>query len=347
MGSPDIRQINGIGGATPQTSKVAIVSPADVEWADVDYLFAQVQIAQPLIDWGGNCGNISAAVGPFAVDSGIVKADDGLASVRIRNVNTGKLIVSRFPVLNGRAVVAGDYTIAGVPTPGARTDVAFIDPAGTLGQGGGLFPTGVARQYLTLPDGRSIEASVVDAGNPTVFIRATDFGLTGTETPDQIALDERVVDEVEYVRALVAVELGLAPTPGDATVHSPGLPKIALVGQPADQVTLEGVNIDADDIDLSIRSMSMGRPHRAVQITVTIATAAAAVSPGTLVAELVRNNRPEPGQIRLGHGFGTTTATVEATPSPTGPPDIASISVARTVRAIIDGVVHVPRELAV
>lgn len=345
LGSPDIRQINGLGGATPQTSKVAIVSRSEVDWADVDYLFAQVQIAQPLLDWGGNCGNISAAVGPYAVNAGLVDVPDGLAEVRIRNVNTGKLLVSRFPVENGRAVVQGDFSIAGVPSRGARVDVDFVEPAGTLQLPGGVLPTGVARQVITVGDGREFEVSVVDAGNPTAYIRAADVGLTGAESPDEIAQNRDVVEAAEQVRSHVAVLLGLAETPEEATLRSPGLPKMALVGAPAAYRTLEGDDVAEGDVDLLIRSMSMGSPHRAVQITVAVATTAAAVIPGTIVHELVRRERPVPAEVRLGHGFGLTVTSVDVRDADAEVPTIGAVTVARTARHILDGVVHVPAPL--
>jgi 2-methylaconitate cis-trans-isomerase PrpF len=202
FGSPDVRQINGLGGATSQTSKAAIIGPPTRPDADVDYTFAQVSVTQPLVDWGGNCGNISSAVGPFAVNSGLVRAVSPVTKVRIHNTNTGKIILAHVPVEGGRAMVEGDYSIPGVPGTGARILLDFQDPAGSFS--GKLLPTGQPRDTITIGDGRSFPVSTIDAANPVVFLLAEELGMTGTELPQELERRPDVTGALEEVRGTVA-----------------------------------------------------------------------------------------------------------------------------------------------
>ncbi len=344
FGSPDVRQIDGLGGATSQTSKAAIIGPPSRDDADVDYTFAQVSITAPLIDWGGNCGNISSAVGPFAIDQGLVPATEPETTVRIHNTNTGKVIVADVPTASGRAVVDGDYAIPGVPGTGARILLEFADPAGAVT--GRLLPTGQPCDELELTDGRHIEVSVVDAANPTVFVRAADLGLAGIELPAEIEANTAATDVLEEVRGIIAERIGLVGSAADARRLSPGLPKVGFVSPPADYVTSGGARQPADACDLVGRLMSMQTAHRSYMTTGAIATAVAAFVPGTVVAEAVRPraSRSEPDTIRIGHPYGVMDAVVRAT-DPADPATIRAVAVGRTARHILDGTVWVRRRV--
>lgn len=342
FGSPDMRQINGLGGATSQTSKAAIIGPPSRDDADVDYTFAQVSVGTPLVDWGGNCGNISSAVGPYAIDSGLVRATGHLTTVRIHNTNTSQIIVARVPTRDGRAVVDGDYAIPGVPGTGARILLEFTEPAGSVT--GRLLPTGHPREIITLADGREITISVVDAANPTVFLRADELGLVGTETPAEIEANTVVTDILEEARSIVAERIGIVADRSTATAQSPGLPKVGFVSPPRDHETLTGEAVPADAVDLVGRVMSMQTAHRAYQATAAICTATAAFVEGSLVHEVVRADRPDPGTIRLAHPYGIMEMSVQVD---AGAEDlhVTGVTIGRTARHILDGVVWVPSEL--
>lgn len=344
FGSPDIRQIDGLGGATSQTSKAAIIGPSTRPDADVDYTFAQVSVTDALVDWGGNCGNISSAVGPFAIDQGLVRAVEPVTTVRIHNTNTAKVIVARVPVANGRARSEGDYSIPGVPGTSARVLLEFDDPAGSVT--GTLLPTGRACDEITLADGRTFQVSVVDAGNPTVFLRAADIGLHGTELPLEIEAATEATAILEEARGIVAEMLGLVGDRREATRLTPGLPKVGFVAPPTDYATSDGGRVAAADCDLVGRLMSMQTAHRSYMTTGAIATAAAAFVPGTLVAEVVRlrATRPEPETIRIGHPYGVMHAVVRADDL-ADPATIRAIAVGRTARHILDGQVWVRRRV--
>ncbi len=346
FGSPDIRQIDGLGGATSQTSKAAIIGPPSRPDADLDYTFAQVSVTEALVDWGGNCGNISAAVGPFAIDQGLVRATEPVTRVRIHNTNTGKIIVAEVPTVGGRAAVEGDYRIPGVPGRGARILLEFADPAGAVT--GRLLPTGHPCDTVELADGRRIDISVVDAANPTVFVRAADIGLTGTELPPQIEARADSTGLLEEVRSIVAEWIGLVADRRRATAESPGLPKIGFVAPPAAYRASDGTEVRAEDCDLVGRLMSMQTAHRSYMTTGAIATAAAAFIPGTLVAECVRprSERPEAETIRIAHPYGVMHAVVRAD-DPADPSTIRAVAVGRTARHILDGYVWVRRRAAV
>ena len=342
FGSPDIRQIDGLGGATSQTSKAAIVGPPSRPDADVDYTFAQVSVTDALVDWGGNCGNISSAVGPFAIDQGLVRADEPVTTVRIHNTNTSKVIVAQVPTAGGRARIDGDFAIPGVPGTGSRILLEFDEPAGSVT--GALLPTGRACDELTLADGRTLQVSVVDAGNPTVFLRASDLGLTGTELPGELDAAVAATAVLEEARSIVAEMLGLVGDRRDATRLSPGLPKVGYVTSPVGYGTSAGGRLEADDCDLVGRLMSMQTAHKSYMTTGAIATAAAAFVPGTVVADAVRPRaeRPEPETIRIGHPYGVMHAVVRADDL-ADPSTIRAIAVGRTARHILDGQVWVRR----
>jgi 2-methylaconitate cis-trans-isomerase PrpF len=290
-GSPDPyrRQLNGIGGATSSTSKVAIVGPSSRPDADVDYTFGQVGIHEDFIDWGGTCGNISAAVGPFAIEEGWLPARAPITPVRVFNTNTRKVYVAHVPVADGTFEPEGDYAIQGVPGTGSRIVLEYLDPGG--GASGKLLPTGHARDAFEMPGLGRVEATVVDAGNPLAVCRLADLGLTGLELPAALDADAELHARLEALRAQAAVACGLAPTPAEASLRSPAIPKVAVVGPPIDYTATDGTPIRAEEIDVVGRIVSMGRVHTSYALTGAIATAVAAVLPGTVVHEVAHAAR--------------------------------------------------------
>ena len=345
MGSPDARQVNGLGGATPQTSKVAIISKSEHPEADVDYLFAQVDITSELVDWGGNCGNISSAVGPYAINAGYVPAnsDGSITTVRIHNVNTGKIIDAQVPVAGARAAIKGDTYIAGVPTPGARIDLDFKSPVGAVT--GKMLPTGNLKDTVTLKDGRQFEISVVDAANPTVFVKASSLGMSGVELPDFIEASTEIMTTVEQIRSEVAVWMGLTKSADLAASETPGLPKIGIMSAATTYKTSAGKEIKKDDVDLVVRMFSIRSPHKACQITAGICTGVASLLPGTVVSDLMELKASPSGltEVRLGHPSGVMQTVVHHLEA--NPEKVSKVAVVRTARAIMDGLLHVPKEL--
>jgi 2-methylaconitate cis-trans-isomerase PrpF len=341
FGSPDIRQINGLGGATSQTSKAALISPPSRPDADVDYTFAQVSIGTPLVDWGGNCGNLSSAVGPFAIDHGLVPISEGVTTVRVHNTNTAKMIVAEVPVRDGRAVVEGDYAIPGVPGTGARIDLEFLEPAGSAT--GALLPTGRPTDEVTLADGRSLHVSVVDAANPVAFLLASELGMDGTETPLDLERRSDVTEALEEVRGIVAEWIGIVADRADATARSPGLPKVGMVAPPAEYASSLGEVIPPDEMDLSGRLMSMQTAHRSYMVTGAICTGAAARVEGTLVHQVARPPVPGVDRLRIANPYGVMDVRVHALAGPV--PVVTGVSVGRTARHILDGEVFVPARL--
>lgn len=282
-GDPYGRQIDGLGGAASTTSKMAIIGPASVPDADVDYTFGQVNVTAPMIDYGGNCGNISSAVGPYAIDEGLVRTADPLTTVRIWQTNTQKRIIAHVPTAGGMHLVEGDYAIDGVPGTGSMIVLEFIEPGGSMT--GRLLPTGQPADSLDVPGVGTVTVSMVDAANPVVFLRTSDLGLEGTEMPDHVDGDPALLARLEAIRAHAAVRMGLAATPEEATSKSPGVPKIAFVSPPASYRSTSGGPIDAAGIDLVGRIMSMGKLHRSYALTGAICTAVASLIAGTVVHE--------------------------------------------------------------
>jgi 2-methylaconitate cis-trans-isomerase PrpF len=338
LGSPDKRQINGLGGATSVTSKVAIVGPSPLEDADVDYTFAQVDVTRPIVDWGGNCGNISSAVGPFAIDTHLVAAVEPMTTVRIHNVNTDKIIVAHVPVVDGHAISAGSYAIAGVPGTGARIGLDFVEPGGSTS--GRLLPTGNVRDEVTLPDGRIVEVSLVDAANPVVFVRASDLGVAADISPADIDAHPQLIDDMQYLRGMGATWLGLVDDPLQAWTLSPGLPKVGLVS-PWNRQPLP----DGSDVGIIGRMLSMGRPHQSFGVTHGIATGAAARIEGTLVYEAARLSGVDLGRFTLAiaHPTGVMDVVVSSSAGPDGL-TIDGVEVGRTARHILDGTVWLTTE---
>ena len=299
MGSPDAKQIDGLGGSYSVTSKVAIIKKSSNPEADVDYTFAQVSVDKPLVSYKGNCGNISSGVGPFAIEKGLVQAKDGVTSVRIFNTNTQKLIVADVQTPGGEVAYSGDFAIAGVPGTAAPVKLKFVRPAGTLGKG--LLPTGNVVDVLDVPEFGKVEVSIVDAANPLVFVKARDIGLTGKELPDEIK--SNMLDLLEKIRGLAAQKLGLIEDYKASAWETPGIPKMTFVAEPEDYTTSDGKEIAKGKIDLLSRMMSMQKPHPSYAMTGAMCTAAAAVTPGSIVNQVLAPNA-DTQFIRIGHPAG-------------------------------------------
>lgn len=326
FGSPDDRQIDGLGGATSTTSKLMIIEKSDRDDIDIDYEFGQVSVREPNIDYGGNCGNMTTVVGPFAVDEGLVEApDNGSVTLTLYNENTDTRIDQTFDVVDGRAATTGDYKIHGVPGTGARVDTVYYEPAGTTGQG--LYPLGGPVTTLQV-EGESVEVSIVDVTTPVVFMRASDLGVTGTELPETIDNDQAFLERIEQIRATACAELGIVDTPEEATEESPGFPKIAFVAPPTDYESQTG-HVKESEIDITARIMSMQYLHPVYAVTGASCTAAAALLEGTIPNQVADGSDDE--TVVLGHPKGKMS--VEAV---TEDDHVSSVTVARTQRRLME-----------
>lgn len=338
MGSPDVRQINGLGGAASVTSKVAIVGVSGRPDADVDYTFAQVAVDKPVVSYKGNCGNISSGVGPFAIEQGLVKITEPVTSVRIYNTNTDKIIVEEVQVEQGAVKYHGDFSIAGVAGTGAPIKLKFVNPAGSIS--GRLLPTGNAVDVLEVPDLGALEVSIVDAANPLVFVRAKDLGLTGKECPAELDADEEKLALLETVRGLAAVKMGLIEDYKESAWKMPGIPKMTFVAEPEDYVTSGGETVAGDRIDLLSRMMSMQKAHPTYAMTGAMCTAVAAVIPGSIVNQVIRKEA-DTDFIRIGHAGGVLEAGVEFHTEEDGGVAVESAFGFRTANLILEGVVFI------
>jgi len=333
FGSPDVRQIDGLGGADPLTSKLAIIGAPTHPEADVDYTFAQVGIDQPVVDYSGNCGNISSGVGPFAIDEGFVAATEPMTVVKIHNTNTGKILIAEVPVKDGRAQVTGDWKIAGVPGTGAKIMMNF---AGTAGAATGkLLPTGKVVDKIETSFG-VIDGSIVDCANPMVFVRAADMGLTGTESPQVINGNRELLARLEEIRGHVAVKIGMADSLENATAKSPAFPMIAMVGKPQDYEDFTtGRKISAADVSFVSRLMYMQVLHKTYAGTGTVCTGVAARIKGSIVAEMV-GDAEDAAEVRIGHPAGVISLEVQVDDN-----GVKRAAFARTARRIMEGYVFV------
>jgi hypothetical protein len=333
MGSPDPgrRQLDGMGGGVSSLSKVCIVAPSARDDADVDFTFVQIPIDGNDVDMSGNCGNMSSAVGPFAVEEGIVSVSDGEASVRIFNTNTGKIIVSRFPVRGGMPVERGNTAIPGVAGTGAPIRLEFVDPGGATS--GRLLPTGSAVDRLE-DEGEAICVSVVDATACCVFVPASALRLRGVETPGEMEAHAPLMARLERLRRLAAVRAGLAPD-ADAAAKEAFNPKVAIIGPPQDYRRSDGGIVTAAEHDVAVRMLSMGQPHRAIPLTGALCTAVAARISGTLVADGAVGE-----VVRIGHASGVLPASAEVRVDPDGTVDVVQAGVWRTARRLMEGVVY-------
>ena len=341
MGSPDPngRQLNGMGGGISSLSKVCILAPSDRADADIDYTFAQVQIRDPRVDYRSNCGNMSSAVGPFAVDEGIVHPNGDSAVVRIFNTNTRKIIRSTFPLDDGGcAATDGDLAIPGVAGTGAPVRLDFLAPGGATT--GKLLPTGNPIDRLDLPGNGPIEVSMVDAANACVFVRARDLGLTGRELPEELERDPALLEKLQVIRRQASLAMGIAKDDAEARTVA-AVPIIGFVAPPMDAPTLSGDPIAAAQVDLTVRFLSNGQPHRALPLTASLCTAVAANITGTLVAEALA---PGAGaQVRIGMPSGILTVGAEVDQDAAGRWVAHSGAFYRTARRLFDGRIYVPR----
>ncbi len=341
IGSPDPygKQTDGMGGATSSTSKTVILSKSDSPDHDVDYLFGQVSIDKPVVDWSGNCGNLSAAVGPFAIANGLVDParlpDKGLAEVRIWQANIGKTIIARVPMTDGAVQETGDFELDGVTFPAAEVEVAFLDPADG---DGALFPTGNPVDQLEVPGIGTLQATMINAGIPTVFVDAAAIGYTGTELQDAVNSDPAALQRLETIRAHGAVRMGLIDQPEQAAQRG-HTPKVAFVAPPADYSASSGKRIGASDIDLLVRAVSMGKLHHAMMGTAAVAIATAAAIPGTVVNRAAGGGDRQ--SVHFGHPSGTLRVGAEAR-QVNGDWQVEAAIMSRSARILMEGWVRVP-----
>ena len=344
FGSPDLRQIDGMGGANTSTSKVAIIKKSDREGFDVDYDFGQVSVDMPVVGKTMNCGNISSAVGPFAIDEGLVEAVEPITSVRIFNKNTNKAIIARVPVKDGKAMTEGDFEIDGVPGAGAKVQIEFNKPQGAVS--GKLLPTGNPKDTIEI-EGKVYEYSFVDAANPVVFVRAEQFGLKGTELPwefEALANSAEICRLLEIIRGTCAITIGLAKDLEDAAVNSQTLPKIAFCTVPTDYVSGSGKEIKKENIDYVGRLFSLGmKMIQAYMGTGGICTVVAANTPGTIVNEIVCAGKDsnKVTNIKIGHPFGIMEVDADLEDTADGGHTVTCGMIGRTARRIMDGYVYV------
>jgi hypothetical protein len=346
IGSPDPygKHIDGMGGATSSTSKVVLVGKSARPGYDVDYWFGAVAIDAPVIDWSGNCGNLTSAVGPFAIAEGLVPAPaDGIAIVRIWQANLGKLIIAHIPVQGGRAVEEGSFEIDGVTFPAAEIKLEYMEPGGVEGDtGGSMFPTGRMVDVLTVPGVGQVSVTLLNAGNPLIVVDAAALQLKGTELPSVINQDRALLARCELIRAHGAVAMGLAATAEEATAKRPHTPKLAFVSGPQAYRAAGGKMIAAEAIDLTARILSMGQLHHAMTGTGAIALGIAAAIPGTLVEQLARPERTK-GELRIGHASGTVLAGADSELRD-GEWVVTRAIMSRSARRLMEGWVFVPEE---
>ena len=339
IGSPDPygKQTDGMGGATSSTSKSVLVSKSSQPDHDVDYLFGQVSIDQAFVDWSGNCGNLSAAVGPFAIAQGMIDdlPDNGIATIRIWQVNIQKTIVAKVPISNGAVQETGDFELDGVTFPAAEIQVEFMDPADG---DGAMFPTGNLVDDLEVPGVGTLKASMITAGIPTVFVNAADIGYSGKELQDDINGDAEALARFEAIRAHGAVKMGLIKDASEAAGRQ-HTPKVAFVAPPADYAASSGKAIAASDIDLNVRALSMGKLHHAMMGTAAVAIATAAAVPGTLVNQAAGGG--ERHAVRFGHPSGTLRVGAEAAQDG-GQWTATKAIMSRSARILMEGWVRIP-----
>jgi probable AcnD-accessory protein PrpF len=345
IGSPDPygKQIDGMGGATSSTSKTVILSRSGRPGHDVDYLFGQVSIDKAFVDWSGNCGNLSAAVGPFAIANGLLEPgrvpQDGVATVSMWQANIGKTIVAHVPVTDGAVQETGDFELDGVTFPAAEVQLEFMDPAAEEdGAGGAMFPTGNLVDDLEVPGVGTLKATMINAGIPTIFVNAQAIGYTGTELQDAINSDARSLAMFESIRAQGAVRMGLIRGVEEAARRQ-HTPKVAYVARPADYVSSSGKRVDARDVDLLVRALSMGKLHHAMMGTAAVAIGTAAAIPGTLVNLAAGGGARS--AVRFGHPSGTLRVGAEAR-QVEGVWTVTKAIMSRSARVLMEGWVRVP-----
>ena len=341
IGSPDpyAKQIDGMGGATSSTSKTVIVSRSHRVDHDVDYLFGQVSIDKPFVDWSGNCGNLSAAVGPFAIHAGLIDEDripqNGIVTVRVWQVNIGKTILIHVPIVNGFVQETGAFELDGVTFPAAEIQVDFVDPAD--GQGS-MFPTGNLVDDLVVPDVGTFNATFINAGIPTIFVDAEALGYQGTELQDDINNDEFALARFESIRAHGALKMGLIDSLEEAQTRQ-HTPKIAFVSQPKSYLSSSGKTVEAGEVDILVRALSMGKLHHAMMGTAAVAIASAACVPGTVVNLAAGGGERE--SVTFGHPSGTLKVGAKAKQTEQGWV-VEKAIMSRSARILMEGFVRVP-----
>ena len=349
IGSPDPygKQIDGMGGATSSTSKTVILSKSDRPDHDVDYLFGQVSIDKSFVDWSGNCGNLSAAVGAFAISGGLVDAArvprDGMAVVRVWQANIGKTIIAHIPMTNGEVQETGEFELDGVTFPAAEVMLEFMDPAaeeegGGEGASNSMFPTGQLVDELEVPGVGTMKATMINAGIPTIFVNAEDIGYTGIELQDAINSDPKALARFELIRAHGALRMGLISHIDDAATRQ-HTPKVAFVAKPAPYTSSAGKEVGATDVDLLVRAMSMGKLHHAMMGTAAVAIGTAAAIPGTLVNLAAGGGARD--AVRFGHPSGTLRVGAQATQQ-NGEWSVTKAVMSRSARVLMEGWVRVP-----
>jgi probable AcnD-accessory protein PrpF len=345
IGSPDPygKQIDGMGGATSSTSKTVIISKSTRPEHDVDYLFGQVSIDQAFVDWSGNCGNLSAAVGPFAISNGLVDPSrlpkDGIATIRIWQANIQKTIIAHVPMTNGTVQETGDFELDGVTFPAAEVQLEFMDPAAEEeGAGGAMFPTGQVVDDLEVPGVGTLKATMINAGIPTIFVNADAIGYTGTELQEAINSDPKALAMFETIRAYGALRMGLIKDISEAAKRQ-HTPKVAFVAAPKEYVSSSGKVVKAGDVDLLVRALSMGKLHHAMMGTAAVAIGTAAAIPGTLVNLAAGGD--ERTAVRFGHPSGTLRVGAEAVQED-GEWCVKKAIMSRSARVLMEGWVRVP-----
>jgi 2-methylaconitate isomerase len=345
IGSPDPygKQIDGMGGATSSTSKAVILSKSKQPGHDVDYLFGQVSIDKSFVDWSGNCGNLTAAVGPYAVTNGLIEANripkDGIVVVRIWQANIGKTIVSHVPITNGAVQETGDFELDGVTFPAAEVKIEFMNPAAEEdGAGGAMFPTGNLVDDLVVPGVGTFKATMINAGIPTIFLNAEDIGYKGTELQDDINSDAKALAMFETIRAHGAMRMGLIKDLSEAATRQ-HTPKVAFVAKPLDYISSSGKAVTTKDVDLLVRALSMGKLHHAMMGTAAVSIGTAAAITGTLVNLAAGGGvRTE---VRFGHPSGTLRVGAEAAQE-SGEWVVTKAIMSRSARVLMEGWVRVP-----
>ena len=344
LGSPDPygKQIDGLGNASSSTSKAVILSKSAEPNHDVDYLFGQVSIDKPFVDWSGNCGNLTAAVGAFAISNGLVDAaripSDGLCTVRIWQANIRKTIIAHVQITGGQVQETGDFELDGVTFPAAEVQIEFLDPADDGEEGGAMFPTGNLVDELEVPGIGTFPATLINAGIPTIFLNAADIGYQGTELQEHINSDEQALAKFETIRAYGALKMGLIADISEAAARQ-HTPKVAFVAAPQDYVSSSGKPVAAADVDLLVRALSMGKLHHAMMGTAAVAIGTAAAIPGTLVNLAAGGNERE--AVRFGHPSGTLRVGAQAKLE-NGEWKVTKAIMSRSARVIMEGFVRVP-----
>ena len=345
IGSPDPygKQIDGMGGATSSTSKTVILSKSSRPDHDIDYLFEQVSIDKAFVDWSGNCGNLSAAVGPFGIANGLVDASripqNGVATVRIWQANISKTIIAHVPITNGQVQETGEFELDGVTFPAAEIQLEFMDPAAEEeGAGGAMFPTGNLVDELVVPGVGTFKATMINAGIPTIFLNAEDIGYKGTELQDDINGDAKALAMFETIRAHGAVRMGLIQHIDEAAKRQ-HTPKVAFVSKSKDYVSSSGKAVKAQDINLLVRALSMGKLHHAMMGTAAVAIGTAAAIPGTLVNLAAGGGKLD--AVRFGHPSGTLRVGAQAD-QVNGEWTVKKAIMSRSARVLMEGWVRVP-----